>query len=127
MTKSYVSMEQRVCPVCGITHSHDCGILLDRRLKDSMESKTTTGFGMCEEHDKQSKEGYIHLVVIDPDKSDAQGKERVKPEDAYRTGRICSIRKEAFAKIFNVKDSSPIMFIDNQVADYLESLQSQPE
>ena len=48
--KSYVSMEEKVCPVCGIKHNHDCGILLDRRLIESMDKTTVTGYGEREEH-----------------------------------------------------------------------------
>lgn len=44
--KSYVSMEQNVCAVCGKTF--DTGsILLDRRMQDSMERHTVTDWGLC--------------------------------------------------------------------------------
>ena len=44
MDKSHVSMERRVCRVCG--REYDTGaILLDRRLKKSMDRHTLTGGG----------------------------------------------------------------------------------
>ena len=46
--KSYVSIEQKQCPICGTLH--DVGILLDRRLRDSMEQSTVTGYDLCPEH-----------------------------------------------------------------------------
>ena len=52
MSKSFVAIEQKMCPVCGVIHSHDCGLLLDKRLKESMDSHVTTGYGLCEEHDR---------------------------------------------------------------------------
>ena len=45
-TKSHVGMEQNVCPVCG--KAFDTGtILLDRRLRNSLERKTVTGWSLC--------------------------------------------------------------------------------
>lgn len=51
MSKSNVAKEMHFCPVCGQTHA--VGILLDRRLKDSL----------CPEHAKLDQDGYIALVV----------------------------------------------------------------
>lgn len=47
--KSRVSLEQRVCPVCG--SPYDTGsILLDKRLRARMNEKTIAGRGPCPEH-----------------------------------------------------------------------------
>ena len=47
--KSHVSLEQHVCLVCGT--AFDTGaILLDKRLRASMERHTATGWGLCPEH-----------------------------------------------------------------------------
>ncbi|WP_161961946.1 hypothetical protein [Xanthomonas campestris] len=47
--KSHVSMEQRVCPVCG--SPHDTGsILLDKRMRARINEKTIVGRGLCPEH-----------------------------------------------------------------------------
>ncbi|WP_430522156.1 hypothetical protein [Pseudomonas aeruginosa] len=44
--KSHVSLEQHVCLVCGT--AFDTGaILLDKRLRASMERHTATGWGLC--------------------------------------------------------------------------------
>jgi len=43
--KSHVGMEQKVCPVCG--QAFDTGvILLDKRLRNSLERKTVTGWDL---------------------------------------------------------------------------------
>jgi len=44
--KSHVSLEQRVCLVCGTTF--DTGaILLDKRLRQHLDRHTVTGWGLC--------------------------------------------------------------------------------
>ena len=63
--KSHVSLEQHVCLVCG-TRFDTGAILLDRRLRASMERHTATGWGLCPEHQKLSDEGFVALVECDP-------------------------------------------------------------
>jgi len=100
--KSHVSLEQHVCLVCGTPF--DTGvILLDRRLRASLQRHTTTGWGLCAEHRKLFDEGYVALIECDPQRSGlpADG-ERLKPEQAYRTGRVAHVQRAAFARLFNV-------------------------
>lgn len=47
--KSHVSLEQRVCLVCGSPYD-TVSILLDKRLRARMNEKTITGRGLCSEH-----------------------------------------------------------------------------
>src|SRR5450830_1148211 len=78
--KSHVSLEQHVCLVCG-TRFDTGTILLDRRLRASMEHHTATGWGLCAEHQKLSDDGFVALVECDPQRSDASaGAARMKPE-----------------------------------------------
>lgn len=86
--KSHVSLEQHVCLVCGA--SFDTGaILLDKRLRASMERHTATGWGLCPEHQKLSDDGCVALVECDPQRSGSpSGADRMKPEQAYRTARL---------------------------------------
>ena len=66
--KSHVSMEQHVCLVCGV--AFDTGaILLDKRLRASMERHTTTGWGLCAEHQKLADDDFVALVECDPQRS----------------------------------------------------------
>ena len=129
MTKSFVAMEQKVCPICGIVHSHDCGILLDKRLKDSMEQNVTTGYGLCEEHDHLFKEGYIALIGVSNTAETTTG-QTLTQDTAERTGSLCHMRKEVFMHMFNAPEEAanlPMVFVEEGVIDLLkektESLQ----
>lgn len=119
--KSHVGMEQKVCPVCG--QAFDTGtILLDKRLRNTLERKTVTGWDLCPEHAKLWEREYVALVECDPEKSKFTGG-TIKPEDAYRTGRIAHIRKAAAKRIFNVEMTSPVAFVEPGVVDMLEKMQ----
>lgn len=123
--KSYVSMEQQVCMVCGKTY--DTGtILLDRRLKESMEGHTVTGMGLCPEDEQKYKEGYLALVEINPSKS-KEHKGKIKPEDAYRTGVVVHIRRTVARKILNIPiaDDLPVAFIPPEVTAMLQEMMSE--
>lgn len=114
MEKSHVTMEQKVCVVCG--KIYDTGaILLDKRLQPRFEMHTVTGRGMCEEHERLKKEGYIALVGIDPERSMCSG-EIIHDQNAYRTGAIIHIKKEAFKKIFNKKIPAGMVAFADQAA-----------
>lgn len=120
--KSYVSMEQAVCPVCGKTF--DTGsILLDRRLRNSMERHTVTHIELCPDDQQKSDDGYVALVEV----SNVTHTERLKPEDAVRTGSICHIKKEVASQIFNVPVVEfPFVYVDMDVIPKIESM-VQPE
>lgn len=114
MSKSYVSMEQKVCIATGKTY--DTGtILMDRRLQDSMDRNTVTGYGFCPEVQEKLDEGYIVLVEADPEKSIGN-----TPDTVWRTGRIAYIRKEIADKAFNVTINK-IAYIEPQVFNLLQN------
>lgn len=123
--KSHVSLEQRICLVCGQPYSTNA-ILLDKRLRQSLERETITGFGMCGEHYAKYQEGYIALVGCDPEKTRVRGS-TVDPEDAYRTGEVVHLRFTAWPNIFNsplpTKDGRPLplVFVDQAVIAMLKS------
>lgn len=121
--KSHVSLEQHVCLVCGKVF--DTGaILLDKRLRASMEHHTKTGLGLCPEHQKLSDDGFVALVECDPQRSGSQAGGRMKPEQAYRTGRLAHLRRTAFAQVFNVSidDTQACVFVEPGVIDQLQSM-----
>lgn len=106
--KSFVSMEQHQCFICGTIY--DTGsILLDKRLKDSLENKTVTGTGLCPEHQQLANDGYIALIVVQAD-----GK--------TRTGELCHLRKEVADDIFNANFDKPIAYIDQQIFIQLQAM-----
>lgn len=121
--KSYVSLEQRVCLVCGT--SFDTGnLLLDKRLRASMKRHTATGWGLCPEHQKLFDDGFVALVECDPQRSGSPAGGRMKPEQAYRTGRVAHLRRTAFAQVFNVpiEDKQACVFVEPGVLDHLQAM-----
>lgn len=121
--KSHVSLEQHVCLVCG--KPFDTGaILLDRRLRASMERHTATGWGLCPEHQKLSDDGFVALVECDPQRSGSQAGGHLKPEQAHRTGRLAHLRRAVFVQVFNmpIDDKQPCVFVEPGVIDQLQSM-----
>lgn len=121
--KSHVSLEQHVCLVCGT--SFDTGaILLDRRLRASMGRFTATGWGLCPEHQKLFDDGFVALIECDPQRSGAQAGGRLRPEQAYRTGKVAHLRRSVFVNVFNapIDDKQACVFIEPGVIDQLQSM-----
>jgi len=122
--KSHVSLERHVCLVCGV--AYDTGnLLLDKRLRASMKRHTTTGWGLCPEHQKLSDDGFVALVECDPQRSGSlSGAARMKPEQAYRTGRLAHLKRNVFAKVFNVpiEANQPCVFVEPGVIEQLQSM-----
>jgi hypothetical protein len=125
--KSYVSLQQAVCPVCGKTH--DVGVLLDKRLRNSLDRTTVTHYEMCPEHKELWQKGFVALVEADPEKSGITGEGRnqtLTMENAYRTGRLAHLRMSAFKQMFNVDPpKGGMLFIDPEVMDLLEKMESE--
>ena len=124
--KSHVSLERHVCLVCGVTY--DTGnLLLDKRLRASLERHTTTGWGLCAEHQKLSDDGFVALVECDPQRSGSPaGSGRLKPEQAYRTGKLAHLERHVFASMFNVpiEANQPCVFVAPGVIAQLASMVS---
>lgn len=121
MTKSYVSMEQKVCVVCGMTYDTNA-LLMDRRLKDSMEQHTITGYGACPEHQKLADEGYVALVAA----TSTNTTETV--ESANRTGEVAHLRKQLFEDMFNttlVPKRFPMVFVEPEVISRLKEMMAE--
>ena len=118
MSNDFVAMETNRCPVCGIEHSYNCGILLNKRMKKI--KNTCSGISLCEEHSKQKEDGYIFLIEVDPDKSNPTTKGMLKEEEAYRTGNMMAIKKHVAEQVFHDKINTDIIFIDQDVFNRLE-------
>jgi len=122
--KSHVSLERRVCLVCGA--AFDTGnILLDKLLRASLERHTSTGWGLCDEHRRLFDEGFVALVECDPERSGKPtGTDRLKPEAAYRTGRLAHLKREAFTGVFNVPlaPDQPCVFVEPGVIEQLQGM-----
>lgn len=122
--KSYVSVEKKQCPICGTLH--DVGILLDRRLRDSMEQYTVTGYDLCPEHKELHENGFIALVV--PAISPAEDVTHLKVETA-RSGKYLHIKREVLKNILvNVPAEHielPMLFIKEDAFNWFEQQTNQ--
>lgn len=116
--KSYVTLEQHVCAVCGETF--DTGaLLLDKHLRPKFDMHTVTDFGLCKEHTRLKAEGYIFLVGIDPNKST----QPYTPRSVWRLGRDAAVKREAWGKMFNVPcPDSPLCYVGADVLAKLERI-----
>lgn len=120
MEKSFVTMEQKMCPICG--KEFDSGaLLLDKRMSKKFDMKTTTGYQPCSVCQNKIDEGYIALVVADPKKSTSTNG-ILKLENAYRTGEIIWMKRPVFNNMFNVSENRPMVFIEPEVAFKLRSM-----
>lgn len=113
MEKSYVTLEQHVCPVC--LKTFDTGnLLLDDKLRDVFEKYTVTGYGLCEEHKKVVEDGYVILVEV---------RERPqKGQDPYRTGNTAYLKRHVAKDIFPDMDVQDVAFVEIGVLDKLREM-----
>lgn len=123
MTKSHVSMEQRICLVCCC--KFDTGaILMHKRMRQTLEPHTTTGWGLCPEHKKLHEDDFVALVEVDRSKSTSTNGV-IKPEDAYRTGNVAHLKREVWDGVFNTKappSTTPVVFIEQGIIEKLQSM-----
>jgi hypothetical protein len=122
--KSHVSMEQHLCLVCGRPFETGA-ILLDRRLRRSMERHTITGWDLCDEHRKLHEEGFVALVEIDPAKSEQPtAGDKLLPHQVWRTGKLAHLKREVFSRIFDVvaEPNTPCAFVEPEVMAMLEAM-----
>ncbi|PRG59009.1 ATPase [Burkholderia multivorans] len=122
--KSYVSIEQHFCVVCGSTFETG-NILLELRVRPNLDRYTATGWGLCPEHQKLADEDYVALVECDPQRSGLSADtERVKPGQVHRTGRVAHLKRHLFSRIFSVaaSETEPFVFVEPGVIELLQSM-----
>ena len=122
MSKSYVTMQQEVCLVCA--KAFDTGaILMDRRMRDTFEHKTVTGWGLCPDCKSKHDGGYVALVAVDEDLSTPGPDGKLTAEGAHRTGAVAHIRREVWPKIFDAPvPDGPLCFMEPGVLTALEAM-----
>lgn len=71
-----------------------------------------------------SDDGFVALVECDPQRSGSQASGRMKPEQAYRTGRLAHLKREAFAQVFNVPIAADqsCVFVEPGVIEQLQTM-----
>jgi len=118
MEKSYVSLEQKLCIICG--KKHDVGVLLNKHLRNSLEMHTLTGYGNCPDCQTKVDENYVAAVEISND-GEGEGN-KIKTEDAIRTGNMVWIKKSLLDQMLNVSITTPMIFITPDFTKMLEQL-----
>lgn len=128
MEKSYVSIAQKVCIVTGNLYDTK-EILIDKRMKNSMEHKTTVGMGISPEVEEFFAKGYVALIEIDHAKSGRGNDKKLSPKDAYRTGNIAYLKRNVLKELFTVplEDSQNIVYIDEKTFQHLVELEKRAE
>lgn len=130
MSKSYVTMEQRVCVVCGKTYDTDT-LLIDKRLRNTLETHTVTGYGLCPDDTKFKDAGYVALIECDESKSKVGTKtlngEEVRVianiDQASRTGNHAHVKSDAFTELFDMPvPEQMIAYVENGMIDKLREI-----
>jgi hypothetical protein len=120
--KSYVTLERKVCPACGIEHNSGA-ILMDNRMRDRFEPSTVTGWGLCDDDAAKVEEGFVILVGANaPD-----GADTLTPSNADRTGDLMYLRREVAENMFNIPEVPDMVFVAPEVVDMLKKMAAEAE
>ena len=118
--KSYVTLERKQCPICGVIHDKDCGLLVDTRLKKRFDMYTTTGLAICSDCQKKLDDNYLAMIIVDETKSEIIN-DKVKLQDAHRTGELMWIKRDAANHMFGQDLSEwKFIFADTALAKQLK-------
>lgn len=109
--KSYVGMETKMCFACGQEYETQ-NILLHRFLRPVFTRHTCTGWGICPEHEKKLKEGYVFLVEVSA---------TTPTDNPPRTGIFIMIKKEVAERFFDLPVSG-MAYITPDVTEKIKEI-----
>ena len=94
MEKSFVTLEQNVCPICGKVFETD-NLLMDTRIRngklmETFDKYTVTGYYICEECQKMIDEGRVALVEI----NEPSDPNNLTLDNVDRTGKIGWMKRD---------------------------------
>lgn len=119
--KSIVAM--LCCFICG----DGAELLLSRNLRDMSEYDDKTAPNVfCSRCKKALEDGGIGVIEIDPEKSKAKFGENVRPENAFRTGGVAIIRKEALEEALNTTITTKIIYVEKGVLKAIGVVPTEP-
>lgn len=127
--KSHVGMESKTCILCDSEYETGA-ILLDRRLRESLERLNNTGPGLCnsckEEHTGLPLDEYDHVALIEGSNPvyeyDSRMRKRLTSCDT--TGKVCFMRKGCYDDMFDVDLGEwEFCIVEPDVMNWLEQLQ----
>jgi len=113
MTGNFVAMETAICHLCG--KEHETGnLLLDTRLQPRFEGRTAaTSYELCPEHKAMVPE-YVGIIVLKREPHPSEDPMRL------RTGEYMHVRREVWARLFNVPAPESLCFLGQEGADKLK-------
>jgi len=121
--KSYVSLEQKACPVSGEIFETN-SILFDKTMRESLDKNTITGFEIHPDVQEQLDKGFVALVEIDPTKSEKP----YTPNTAWRTGQIAYVRREMANDMFNIPvGKSEFVYVEIGILTRLQEIQEEDD
>lgn len=128
MSNNFVAMGKLICMVCGVVHSHNASILIDRRLRDIDPDQTVTGYGLCKLDQQMFDDGFVALVVANSFKGDVEDN-KLKPKDANRTGEIAHLKRDAFNDMFDIPidENEPMVYVHPEVVVILQEMKDRAE
>lgn len=99
MEKSFVTLEQNICPICGKVFETG-NLLMDSRIRngklmETFDKYTVTGYSICEECQKMIDDGRVALVEI----NEPSDPNNLTLDNVDRTGKIGWMKREAVRKI----------------------------
>ena len=122
--KSYVSLSQKVCLICGEEFAD--GVLLHKQLRETLEPVTFNGYGFCAEHQAEIDQGNVFLIEVS---NPSNGAEKMSLMAAQRTGRVLTVAREVLKHIlkqgFITDDSPPFMLAEASLINELIALFNQ--
>lgn len=110
--KSHVSMAVTVCPLCeGKEPTNE--ILLDKRLRASMERETVVGIRVCQKCVKEATDNQQIILLT-------------AHENGHLTGEIMHIKESAFTQVFPGEEVPPgrVAMVSQEVTQELIALAS---
>ena len=125
MSNDFVAMETKICPACGVEHSHNTGILIHKNMREIKEDQTCTGMGYCEEHQKQIDDGYMFLLEVSNPMVDSHT--RMAPEEANLTGVVISIKKHFMQELIGkeIPEEENMAYVDTDFIEVLKNLKTE--
>ena len=114
------TMPQSLCPVCAKrTYLNEIWLLGKLPQDKEAPRYIDAGLKVCKECQTNIDNGLKCLIVIDEAKSDVKGKSHIGINDAYRTGELLWMNKDAFDRFFPDADSN-CAYVDQKIAIILK-------
>lgn len=120
--KSHVTIERKQCVCCGSIYETGA-LMLDKRGRATFDKFTTTGLGICPDHQAQIDDDFVLFIEVDPARSTYGNDGLMKPEGAHRTGVIAALKRPAAVAVFGPSISSvPFAYCEPETIHALQRL-----